>query len=140
MSAEASPWQVADPFDLPDWLGEHELTWRTDSSLGDAQAPGTLCGTAKRVEGERTADLCLSLAVLGADTAFPLPVVSEPVRTQVHQAWTYGQVALLAGAGSSLAIGVPATSIDIDLVCEALRRFAKAIGVEPHQISLHIRL
>ncbi len=135
MTAESPAWQVTDPFDLPEWLGEHELTWRTDSSLGEAQAPGTLCGTP-----EGTTDLCLSLAVLGADTAFPLPVVSEPVRTQVHQAWTYGQVALLAGPGNARAIAVPATSIDVVLVCEALRRFAKAIGVEAHQISVHIRL
>jgi hypothetical protein len=30
--------------------------------------------------------------------------------------------------------------MDVDLVCTALRRFAKAIGVAPDRVSAHIRL
>jgi len=30
--------------------------------------------------------------------------------------------------------------MDVDLVCTALRRFAKAIGIAPSRVSVHIRL
>lgn len=130
MTAEPRDWQVADPFDLPDWLAEHALTWRADTSIGGPVAAGTLCGRPDR---------CLPLAVLGADEAYPLPAVEEKVRAQVHQAWRYGQVVLLASE-RSYAVAVPATTVDVDLVCEALRRFAKAIAVEPERISVHVRL
>lgn len=130
MTAEPRDWQVADPFDLPDWLGEHALTWRADTSIDGPVAAGTLCGVP---------DGCLPLAVLGADEAYPLPAVAEQVRAQVHQAWRYGQVALLV-SDRSYAVAVPATTVDVDLVCEALRRFAKAIAVDPERISVHVRL
>lgn len=134
MDAEASTWHVADPFDLPDWLGEHDLTWRADSSIGGPCAPGVLCASE---------ELRLPLLVLGADTAFPQAVVSPSVRTAVHQAWTYSQVALLWASDStagSYALAVPSTTMDVDLVCTALRRFAKAIGIAPSRVSVHIRL
>lgn len=130
MAAERSEWQVADPFDLPEWLGEHDLTWTATSSIGGPSAPGALCGADDR---------CLPLAVLGADEAYPVPAVAETVRTQVHQAWRYGQVALLA-AGSSYAVAVPAITVDVDLVCEALRRFAKAIAIDPDRIRVLVQL
>ena len=134
MDAEASAWHVADPFDLPEWLGEYELTWRTDASIGGPRCPGILSATA---------ELCLPLLVLGADTAFPQPVVSPAVRTSVHQAWTYSQVAVLSAdepTPRSYALAVPSTSMDVDLVCTTLRRFAKAIGIAPSRVSVHIRL
>jgi hypothetical protein len=130
MPAERADWQVADPFDLPEWLGEHDLTWTADSSIGGPSASGALRGR----DGS-----CLPLAVLGADEAFPVPTVAEAVRTQVHQAWRYGQVALLA-AGSSYAVAVPAITVDVGLVCEALRRFAKAIGIDPDRIRVLVKL
>lgn len=130
MTAERPDWQVGDAFDLPEWLGEHALTWTADSSIGGPAASGAICG------GN---GLCLPLAVLAADEAYPLPAVTESVRTQVHQAWRYDQVALLI-CGSSYAIAVPATTVDVDLVCEALRRFAKAIGVIADRISVLVRL
>ena len=132
MHAEPSTWHVADPFDLPEWLGKQELTWRAESSIGGPHAPGMLCGDERR----------LPLTVLGADTAYPQPVVSPSVRTAVHQAWTYSQVALLTATDSAdtYAVAVPATAMDVDLVCTALRRFAKSIGVDPTRVSVLIRL
>lgn len=130
MTADPSDWKVADPFDLPEWLGEHDLVWAADASTGGASTPGSL----------RAADeLVLSLTVLAADVAYPVPVVAESVRAQVHQAWQYGQVALLAAA-DSYAVAVPATSVDVDLLCEVLRRFAKAIGVAAERVSVLVRL
>ena len=38
------------------------------------------------------------------------------------------------------AVAVPTTAMDVDLVCTALRRFAKAIGIAPSRVSVHIRL
>ncbi len=130
MSAESPGWKVADPFDLPEWLGAQDLTWAADISIGGSAAPGSLRGTG---------DLVLPLTVLAADEAFPVPVVDEGVRSQVHQAWQYGQVALLTDAEMH-AVAAPVTRVDVDLVCEALRRFAKAIGVEPGRVRVLVRL
>ena len=130
MSAEPRDWQVADPFDLPDWLGEQALTWTADSSIGGSRATGALCAADER---------CLPLAVLGVDEAYPVPIVGDAVRRQVHQSWRYGQVALLEQRGS-YALAAPAISVDVDMVCEALRRFAMAIGVAAERIRVLVRL
>ena len=84
MTDAAAGWSVADPFDLPDWLGAEELRWTTKDTGPRAGIVGVLTGSG---------DHALGLDMLCADTG-----------------------------------------------CEAMRRFAKAIGVPPSQLSVVLRL
>jgi hypothetical protein len=123
-------WSVADPFDLPEWVGAEQLQWSTEETRSTALITGTLTGES----GES-----LGLDLLCVDVAYPAAVVDERRRHDAHQAWHFGQVLLLDRDGR-LAMSVPATHWDADMVLEALRRFAKAIGVPPSQISVLLRL
>jgi hypothetical protein len=123
-------WSVADPFDLPEWVGAEQLLWSTGETESAALIVGALTG-----ESGDT----LGLDLLCADVAYPATVVDERRRHDAHQAWHFGQVLLLERDGR-LAMAVPTTRWDADAVCEALRRFAKAIGVPPSQISVMLRL
>jgi hypothetical protein len=129
MPPAPAPWQVADAFDLPEWLA-NGFTWQAAETLTGVRVPGEVTG----IDGER-----LALDLLCADVAFPAPVVDDRLRTQAHQAWHYAQVLLLSdGARDTLA--VPAAALGADLACEALRRFAKAVGVSPSDVSVTLRL
>ncbi|MDQ3628198.1 MAG: hypothetical protein M3419_05215 [Actinomycetota bacterium] len=130
MTQPACDWQPADPFDLPEWLGQDALTWVAEHTLSSVQVVGMLTSAA----GQQ-----LPLDLLCVDAAFPAPVVCERVRHDAHQAWHYGQVLLLGRAGRT-ALGVPKARIDADLSCDALRRFAKAIGVRSDRVSVTLRL
>ncbi|HYJ66309.1 MAG TPA: hypothetical protein VEX15_01465 [Nocardioidaceae bacterium] len=124
-------WSVADPFDLPEWVGAEQLRWSTGETASTALIAGTLAGES----GES-----LGLDLLCVDVAYPAAVVDERQRHDAHQAWHFGQVLMLVDRDGRLAMAVPATRWDADTVCEALRRFAKAIGVPPSQISVVLRL
>jgi len=127
---EAATWQRADPFELPEWLGEEDLTWSLDGPLTAAQVRGTLRGT-----GEHQ----LALDLVCADVAYPAPVVGELIRRSCHLSWHHGQVQVLANAGSH-GLGVPASCLDADKACEALRRFAHAIAVDVERVRVLIAL
>jgi hypothetical protein len=127
---DSGPWSVADPFDLPEWSGAEQLRWSTGETESAALIEGTLTGESGR---------SLGLDLLCVDVAYPGAVVDESQRHDAHQAWHFGQVLLLEREGR-LAMAVPTTRWDADTVCEALRRFAKAIGVPPSQISVLLRL
>jgi hypothetical protein len=129
MTAAPPPWQVADAFDLPEWLADG-FTWQADETLTGVRVPGQITG----VRAQR-----LGLDLLCADIAFPAPVVSESLRTQAHQAWHYAQVLLLCD-GERHTLAVPTTTLGADLACEALRRFAKAVGVSAADVSVTLRL
>ena len=128
---DAAAWSVADPFDLPEWVGAEQLRWSTGETESAAVIDGTLTGES----GES-----LRLDFLCVDVAYPAAVVDERQRHDAHQAWHFGQVLLLERDSGPLAMAVPTTHWDADTVCEALRRFAKAIGVPPSQISVLLRL
>lgn len=130
MTETLHDWQPADPFDLPQWLGEDALTWAAERTLSSVHVVGMLTSAT----GQQ-----LPLDLLCVDAAFPAPVVSEQIRHDVHQAWHYDQVLLLHRSGST-ALGVPMTRIDADLTCDALRRFAKAVGVASDRVSVTLRL
>jgi hypothetical protein len=127
---DAEPWSVADPFDLPEWVGVEQLQWSTGETRSTALITGTLTGES---------GTSLGLDLLCVDIAYPAAVVDESRRHDAHQAWHFGQVVLLERA-DRVAMAVPATRWDADMVLEALRRFAKAIGVPPSQISVLLRL
>ena len=129
MPPAPAPWQVADAFDLPEWLA-NGFTWQAAETLTGVRVPGEVTGA----RGER-----LALDLLCADVAFPAPVVSDILRTQAHQAWHYAQVLLLSD-GERSTLAVPASALGADLACEALRRFAKAVGVSSSDVSVTLRL
>lgn len=129
MTDDAVEWSTADPFDLPEWLGDQQLQWSTRESETGARIEGVLTSGS----GE------LALDLLCADVAFPAVALSESLRHDAHQAWHFGQVLLLVRRERH-ALAVPATRWDPDTACEAMRRFAKAIGVPSSQISVVLRL
>ncbi len=119
-----------DAFDLPDWLGESEVTWRAGSSVrGSHHVAGDLTGGAVPVPCD----------LLAADRAYPQPVLDSEWRRAAHQQWTYGQVLLLEYDGR-LTLAVPGTDFTADRVLESLTRLAKAVGVKPTRFVAALRL
>ncbi len=136
--AALPPVQEVDPFDLPEWLGEGEVTWVAESSLaGGPVVAGRLTGDLRA--GDPPGGEPLACDLLAADRAFPRPVLDETWRTDAHQAWTHGQV-LLVEYGGRLTLLVPATTLDADRVLEALARLAKAVGVRRDRFVAALRL
>ncbi len=123
-------WRRGDAFDLPDWLGEEDLTWSLDGPLTGSRVRGTLHGLG---------DHQLPLDVLCVDVAYPAPVVSELVRRECHLSWHHGEVQLLED-GTAHGLAVPASTVDADAACEALRRFAKAVAVDSGRVKVLITL
>ena len=61
-----------DPFDLPDWLGEGEVTWMPECGIHDRHlVPGSLTGADAAV---------LPCALLAVDEAYPTSVADEELR------------------------------------------------------------
>ena len=122
---------VVDAFDLPDWLGTDPVRWRADSALDTSpHVRGTVGASGGRTH---------PLDVLAVDAAYPQPVCPERERTAVHQAWQFGEVALLSVDGR-VATGVPGREIDLDVLCEALRRFARSVGAPSGNYTVAITL
>jgi hypothetical protein len=69
----------------------------------------------------------------------PPAVVSESVRHDAHQAWVHGQV-LLLDTDSGFTVGVPGTGLGVELLCEAIRRFARGVGAAPTPFTVAVRL
>jgi hypothetical protein len=127
----AAPARVepADPFDLPEWLGTGPVTWTADSSVrGGHHVSGTLSGGG----GSVGCDL------LGADQAFPRPVIGDEWRRQCHQVWTHGEVLLVVYDGR-LTLAVPGNAFTADLALEAVGRLARAVGVGPEKFLVVLR-
>jgi len=119
-----------DAFDLPEWLGESEVTWRAGSSIrGSHHLTGDLMG----------GDEALPCDLLAADLAYPQPVLDGEWRRAAHQQWTHGQVLLVEYDGR-LTLAVPGTGFTADRVLESLARLAKAVGVKPSRFVAALRL
>lgn len=120
-----------DPFDLPEWLGEEDVTWAAESGLRNGFAvAGVLTG-----DGHDP----LACDLLAVDEAFPEAVADERVRHDAHQAWRHGQV-LLVSAADRLTLAVPGTGFDADLVLDALARLAKAVGASAEHYAVLLRI
>jgi len=120
-----------DPFDLPEWLGEVEVTWTPEDGIHDRYlVPGLLTGGA---------DLSQPCALLAVDEAYPQPVADDDLRHRAHQAWRHDQV-LLVTVDGRLTLAVPGTSFTAELVLETLARLAKAVGARPSSFSVLLRL
>ncbi|QZY27674.1 hypothetical protein [Nocardioides coralli] len=119
-----------DPFDLPEWLGEGDVTWETTAGLRSGHhVTGRLCGAGQEVP-------CDLLAI---DEAYPAPVAADDVRSRAHQAWQHGQI-LLVAEGDRLTLAVPARDFDAELVLDALERLAKAVGASPEHYAARLRI
>ncbi|WP_395692020.1 hypothetical protein [Nocardioides sp.] len=120
-----------DPFDLPDWLGEEEVTWSADAGLRTGHAvPGRLSGSGHQP---------VPCDLLAVDVAYPRPVADQDVRHDAHQAWRHGQV-LLVRPSDRLTLAVPGTRFTADLALDALARLAKAVGASPDRYSVLLRI
>jgi hypothetical protein len=120
-----------DAFDLPEWLGEGEVTWTSDDvTRTGSQVAGCLVGPADQ---RHPCDL------LAVDLAYPAPVVDDSLRTGAHQAWRNGQVLLLDVDGRAT-LAVPGVSFSADTVLDAVARLAKAVGARPTSFSVRLRL
>jgi hypothetical protein len=125
------PLEPVDPFDLPEWLGEHEVTW----------APATGVRRQQHVTGLLTGqdDEQLACDLLAVDTAFPQPVVVEDDRVGAHQAWQRGQLHLGRRA-DRLTLLVPGHEFTADLALTAVGRLARSVGADPQRYVVTLRL
>lgn len=122
---------IADPFELPDWLGTEDVIWRAETRLAEAAyLSGALSAAGDRVH---------PLDLLAVDAAFPRPVCPEDQRAAAHRAWHYGEVVLLDVDGR-LAAAVPGTQFDANTMCEVLRRVAKAVGASTGNFTVCVTL
>lgn len=123
--------KTLDPFDLPDWLGEGEITWTSDDvTRSSSLVGGCLVGAG---------DVRHPCDLLAVDEAYPAPVVDDPVRTAAHQAWRHGQVLVLDRDGRTT-LAVPGTAFTADTVLDAVTRLAKAVGARPSSYAVRLRL
>jgi hypothetical protein len=128
---EPPSYDEADPFDLPAWLGESEVTWGTASGLASGH----------RVVGTLTApgEEPIACDLLAVDEAYPEPVAGEGLRVRTHQAWRHGEV-LVAADGPRVLLAVPGSRIDAETALEAVGRFARAVGAGPGSYAVRLRV
>jgi hypothetical protein len=125
---------AVDPFDLPEWLGETDVTWTAVTSLHSHLVTGHL-DDACAEPGART----FGCDLLAADLAYPEPVLAEQWRTRVHQAWWHGETLLLEVAGR-LTVSMPGSEVTAEPALDAVRRLAKAVGAAPERFNVSLRL
>jgi len=119
-----------DPFDLPDWVGENDVTWTSERGLSGHLVAGTLTAES----GAR-----LGCDLLAVDQAYPASVLDEATRTHVHQTWRHGQVLLITRDGRAT-VAAPGTSWSADSVLEVFTRVARAVGADPARWSVRLGL
>jgi len=120
-----------DPFDLPEWLGEAEVTWAPELGIhGRHLVTGRLAAPGHHG---------LPCDLLAVDEAYPKPVADDELRHQAHRAWRHGQV-LLVSENDRLTLAVPGTAFTAEQILDALARLAKAVGAEPEGFSALLRL
>jgi hypothetical protein len=129
------PVAEVDPFELPDWLAEEQVIWQATDEPGDRERSGTVHGRVVPLRGGEG----MPLDLLAVDVAWPKPVCADEGRHLAHEAWHYGQVVLLDRDGRTT-LGVPCTEFSSDLVCEAVRRFSKAVGADSAHFLVQLRL
>jgi len=120
-----------DPFDLPDWLGTEQVTWRASADLR----------TGHHVGGEFLGRGCGTLGadLYAVDEACPVPVAPDDLRQTAHRSWRRGEVALVDLDGR-LALTIPGRGFDCDTVVDAVRRFARAVGADPASYAVLLRV
>ncbi len=131
-----------DPFELPDWLGTHMVTWTADSGLGGHLVRGTLSGAAAGAQAGSEAGSPagpLACDLMGVDEAAPQPVADDQVRVAAHRAWQRGEVHLVARE-DRVTLAVPGCGFDADRVIDALARLARAVGADANRYAVCLLL
>ena len=119
-----------DPFDLPDWTGTKQITWRAETTLdGGPHVRGLLAADASTQQ----------LDLIAVDAAYPRLTCPADLRRQVHQAWQLGEVMLLAVDGR-VAVAAPGVGFDANAACETLRRFTRSVGAPQDNLTVSIVL
>jgi hypothetical protein len=128
---EPPSYDEADPFDLPEWLGECQVTWEAERGLA----------VGHRVGGSLVApeQLPLRCDLLAIDDAYPEPVAADAVRVRAHQVWQHGEVLLVRDA-MGLLLAVPGSRIDTDLALKAIARLSRAVGAGPGTYAVRLRV
>lgn len=130
-----APVSDVDPFDLPDWLGESEVTWAAEVGVRTGHhVPGHL---SSHTTGEKAVELACDL--LAVDEAYPAPVAGDQVRLRAHQAWRHGEI-LLVSRQDRLTLAVPGASFTADVVLDAIGRLAKAVGASQDRYAARLRV
>lgn len=125
-----------DPFDLPPWLVEEQVTWASDRGVrGGHLVVGTLRGRYGREQQHDD----LPCDLLAVDEAYPTPVADDRLRTRAHLAWRHGQVLPVEREGR-LTLCCPGSAFTADLVLEAVGRLAKAVGARPEDWAARLRI
>lgn len=128
---EPPSYAETDPFELPEWLGECQVTWESVSGL----ATGHRVGGALTAPGHEP----LRCDLLAVDDAYPEPVAAEAVRVRAHQVWRHGEV-LLAADGDGMVLIVPGSRVDPETVLEAVGRLARAVGAAAGSYAVLLRV
>lgn len=119
-----------DPFDLPEWLGECEVTWESESALTrDHRVAGALIASGHEP---------LPCDLLAVDDAYPEPVAADAVRVRAHQVWRHGEVLIARDQGRALLV-VPGARLDAETVLEAIGRLARAVGARSGTYGVRLR-
>jgi hypothetical protein len=128
---EAPSYDETDPFDLPEWLGQVEVTWESQ------RGPGAVHRLAGALSGPGHEPIPCDL--LAVDDAYPEPVATDSVRVRAHQVWRHGEV-LAATEGDRLVLVVPGSRLDVETVLEAVGRLARAVGAPAgsYAVRLHV--
>lgn len=124
-----------DPFDLPEWLGTHDVVWRAEVGL----RTGHLVRGRLTASGEDGASEEIACDLVAVDEAYPAPVVDDATRLRVHQAWRHGQV-VIGELDARTVLAVPGTGFGPDLVLDALGRLARAVGAHEERYAALLRL
>ncbi|MDX6325550.1 MAG: hypothetical protein QOK15_1904 [Nocardioidaceae bacterium] len=119
-----------DPFDLPEWIGEQEVSWTAVSRLGAPRVRGRL---------EAADGRSLDCDLLAGDLAYPQPMLAESWRTAAHAAWWRGEALLLEQNGR-LTVVVPGTEVTAEPALDAVARLAKAVGASADRFTVILRL
>jgi hypothetical protein len=128
-AADPPSYDEVDPFELPGWLGESEVTWQADHELA----------TGHRVAGSLTAPEHhpVPCDLLAVDDAYPSPVASEAVRVRAHQVWQHGEILVASDAGHLL-LAVPGSRLDVETTLEVIARLARALGARPGSYAVRL--
>lgn len=132
------PMVEVDPFELPDWLAADEVLWQATDERGVYDGRATVHGHVRPLDDLSSAH-SLVVDLLAVDVAWPKAVTDEQTRHAAHEAWHYDQV-LLVDSDGRVTLCVPCTEFSSDLVCEAVRRFARAVGADPTHFLVQLRL
>lgn len=130
-----------DAFDLPEWVGEREVVWRSDVALDSPLVTGTLSADhpGRAEDGTSAGPAPMPCDLLACDRAYPEPALPERWRREAHAQWALQQV-LLVEVRERLTLVCPGVDVETATALEALRRLAKAVGVPSSRITAALRL